>query len=433
MQVSVENLGTLERRVTVSMPVERFNAIAGSRLGEIARTVRLKGFRPGKIPHKIIEQRYGAQVRNEVFGDLVRESFDEAVRKENLRPAGSPQIEPTPAAEGELGYVATFEVVPEFGAIDLTDLAIMRVTADVLDADIDNMIETLRTQRRVWSPVERPAQAGDLVTVETVSTADGVRRPVEGTERVATVVGSGMLANEVEIRLLDQSTGGQFTVQVAHPVDASDPELAGKTAAVEVTVVRVAEPHMPELDVEFIRTFGVRSGQIEEFRKEVRANLERELKGALMARLREEVLDKLLARFEGVELPARLIEAEARAQARAAEQQAREAGQADASIPFEGFLPAARMRVATVLLINEVARQNNLRLDPQRVNEMMRLIASTYEDPKQVLDLYRNNPRMLQDLQSRVMEEQVIDWIAAQAQATEHHMTFADAMQQRRV
>ncbi|MBS0193048.1 MAG: trigger factor [Proteobacteria bacterium] len=433
MQISVENISNLERRVTVSMPVERFNAIAGSRLGEIARSVRIKGFRPGKIPHKIIEQRYGAQVRNEVFGDLVRESFDEAVRKENLRPAGTPQIEPTPAAEGELGYVATFEVVPEFGSIDLSDLAIMRVTADVLDADIDNMVETLRTQRRVWSPVERPAQAGDLVTVETISTADGVRRPAEGAERVATVVGSGMLANEVEMRLVGQATGGQFTVQVDHSADANDPELAGKTASVEVTVVRVSEPHLPELDAEFIRTFGVRSGQVEEFRKEVRANLERELKGALMARLREEVLDKVLARFHQVELPARLIEAEARAQARAAEQQAREAGQADVQIPYEGFLPTARVRVATVLLINEVARQHNLRLDQQRVNEMMRLIASTYEEPKQVIDLYRNNPRMLQDLQGRVMEEQVIDWIAEQAHATDHRMSFADAMQQRRV
>jgi trigger factor len=432
MQVSVENVSNLERRVTVNMPAERLESLAGSRLNEIARTVRIKGFRPGKVPKKIIEQRYGAQVRNEVFGDLVRESFDEAVRKENLRPAGAPQIQPTDVTDGQLGYVATFEVVPEFGDIDVSGLQIVRATSEVLDADVDHMIDTLRTQRRTWNPVERAAQAGDLVMVETVAHVDGVRRPAEGVERAATVLGSAMLDQELELRLVGKTADEDLAVEVNYPSDWSDAALAGKTAKIEAHIVRVSEPHLPELDAEFIRTFGVRSGDLEEFRKEVRSNLERELKGALMARLRAEVLDKLLAQHAQVELPARLIESEARGQARAAEQQALESGQANPHIPFEGFLPASRVRVATVLLVNEVSRQNNLKLDQQRVNEMLRLIASTYEEPKQVLDLYRNNQRMMQDLQSRVMEEQVIDWIAEKAHATEHHMSFADAMQQRR-
>ncbi|MBS0456608.1 MAG: trigger factor [Proteobacteria bacterium] len=432
MQVSVENVSNLERRVTVSLPSDRFNAIAGSRLGEIARSVRIKGFRPGKVPAKIIEQRYGPQVRDEVFGDLVRESFDEAVRKENLRPAGAPRIEVTPPAEGQMGYVATFEVVPEFGAIDVTTLPIVRATSEVLEADVDNMVETLRTQRRTWSPVERAAQAGDLVMVEMVTQAEGLRRPAEGEDRTATVIGSGMLDNELEMRLVGQSAGADVHVETSYAADWADPALAGKTATIDARVVRVSEPHMPQVDAEFIRAFGVRSGQAEDFRIEVRANLERELKGALMARLRAEVLDKLLAQFAHVELPARLIESEAQVQARMAEQNAREAGQTDPHFPIEGFLPVARQRVATVLLINEISRQHNIRLEPQRVNEMLRLIASTYEEPKQVLDLYRDNPRMMQELQGRVMEEQVIDWIAEQAHATEHRLSFADAMQQRR-
>jgi len=431
MQVSVENISNLERRVTVSLPVDRFNAITGSRLGEIARSVRIKGFRPGKVPHKIIEQRYGAQVRNEVFGDLVRESFDEAVRKENLRPAGSPQIEPSEAGEGQLGFVATFEVVPDFGSIDVASLPIVRATSEVLDADVDNMIETLRTQRRSWKPVERPAQAGDLVMVEMVTYVDGERRPAEGADRAGTVLGSGMLDNELELRLVGQSADAELVVDTTYPADWADAALAGKSARIETRVLRVSEPYLPALDAEFIRTFGVRSGEVDEFRGEVRANLERELKGALMARLRAEVLEKLLAQFAHVELPARLIEGEARVQARAAEAQARDNGQTDVNVPYEGFLPAARQRVATVLLINEISRQNNLRLDQARVNEMMRLIASTYEDPKQVIDLYRNNPRMMQELQGRVMEEQVIDWVAEQAHASEHRLSFADAMQQR--
>ncbi len=431
MQVSVENLSSLERRVTVSLPTERFNAITGSRLGEIARTVRIKGFRPGKIPAKIIEQRYGAQVRNEVFGDLVRESFDEAVRKENLRPAGTPQIEPAAPVEGQMGYVATFEVVPDFGSIDVTGLPVVRATADVLDADVDTMIQTLRTQRRSWKPVERAAQAGDLVMVDMATLVDGMRKPAEGFDRTATVLGSGMLPNELELRLVGLSMNDAVEVEMSYAEDWSDASVAGKSVKIEASVLRVSEPDLPELDAEFIRTFGVRSGDVAEFRGEVRANLERELKGALMARLRAEVLDKLLARYTEVELPGRLIEAEARVQARAAERQAREAGQVDAQVAFEPFLPMARQRVATVLLINEISRQHEIRLDPKRVNEMLRLIASTYEDPKQVLDLYRDNPRMMADLQGRVMEEQVIDWVAEQAHATEHHMSFADAMQQR--
>lgn len=432
MQVSVENVSNLERKITVSMPVDRLQAIAGSRLSEIARTARIKGFRPGKIPAKIIEQRYGAQVRNEVFGDLVRESFDEAMRNENLRPAGQPQIQPTDVEEGQLGYVATFEVVPEFGTIDAGGLQIVRPTSDVLDADIDHMIETLRLQRRSWNPVERAAQTGDLVMVETVTHTDGVRMPTEGVERAATVLGSGMLDRELEAQLVGKSANEDLALDLSYPPDWSDAALAGKTAKVEAHVVRVSESHLPELDADFIRTFGIRNGEVEHFRVEVRSNLERELKGALMGRLRAEVLDKLIAQHAHVEMPERLIESEARGQARQAEQQALESGQANPHIPFEGFLPAARMRVATVLLVNEVARQNNIKLDPAKVNEMLTLIASTYEEPKQVLDLYRNNTRMMSDLQSRVMEEQVIDWIATRAQATEHHMSFADAMQQRR-
>ncbi len=432
MQVSVENVSNLERRLTVSMPAERFNALTGSRLSEIARTARIKGFRPGKVPTKVIEQRFGAQVRNEVFGDLVRESFDEAIRKENLRPAGQPQIQPTPENAGELGYVATFEVVPEFGAIDVSGLQITRIVSEVDEGDVDNMIQTLRTQRRNWNPVERVAQAGDLAMVETVTHADGARIPAEGVERAATVIGSGMLDREIEMRLAGHSAGDELSVDLTYPADWSDPALAGKNAKVDVRIVRVSESHLPELDAEFIRSFGVRSGEMEQFRNDVRSNLERELKGALMARLRAEVLDKLIAQHAHVELPARLIESEARSQAWQAEQQAIETGQNNPHIPFEGFLPAARARVATVLLVGEIARQNKLTLDPQRVSEMLKLIASTYEDPKQVVELYRNDQRLMNDLQSRVLEEQVIDWVTEKAHATEQKLNFSDAMNQRR-
>jgi len=233
MQVSVENVGNLERKLTVSMPLDRLQSITGSRLSELARTVRIKGFRPGKVPKKIIEQRYGAQVRNEVFGDLVRESFDEAVRKENLRPAGQPQIQSTDAEEGQMGYVATFEIVPDFGTIDVSGLQIVRPTSEVLDTDVDHMIETLRLQRRTWNQVERAAQTGDLVMVETVTHTDGSRKPEEGVERAATVLGSGMLDRELEAQLVGKSAGEDLALDVNYPPDWSDAALAGKSAKVE--------------------------------------------------------------------------------------------------------------------------------------------------------------------------------------------------------
>jgi trigger factor len=432
MQVSVENVGSLQRRLTVRLPSERLDTAAGARLGEIARTAKIKGFRPGKVPTKIIEQRYGAQVRNEVFGDLVRDTFNEAVRKENLRPAGQPEIQTAPAEDGLLSYVATFEVVPEFGPIDVTGLQIVRPVSHVEESDVEQMIETLRLQRRTWQPVERPAQSGDLVMVETVTHTDGVRKPEDGVERAATVLGSGMLDREIEARLIATRAGDAIEVELNYPPDWSDAALAGKNARVEVKVVRVSEPHLPEVDAAFIQAFGIKSGDAAQFRSEVRSNLERELKGALMARLRAEVLDRLIMQYQHVEMPARLIEAEAHSQARFAEQQALESGQPKPQISHEEFLPAAYRRIATALLVGEVARQNNLRLDPQRVNETLSLIASTYEEPKQVIDLYRNDSRLMSDLQSRVMEEQVVDWVAGKADATEREMTFTDAMQQRR-
>ena len=432
MQVSVENTGSLQRRLTVSLPSERLDSVAGKRLGEIARTARIKGFRPGKVPARIIEQRYGAQVRNEVFGDLVRDTFNEAVRNENLRPAGQPEIQTGPSEEGQLSYVATFEVVPEFGPIDVSGLKIVRAVSQVKEADVEQMIETLRLQRRTWQPVERAAQSGDLAMVETVTHTDGVRKPDEGVERAATVLGSGMLDREIEAKLIGTSANDAIEVELSYPPDWSDAALAGKNARVEVKIVRVSEPHLPEVDAAFIQAFGIKSGDAAQFRSEVRSNLERELKGALMARLRAEVLDKLILQYQQVEMPARLIEAEARSQAQFAEQQALESGQPKPQIGHEGFLPAAYRRIATALLVGEVARQNNLRLDPQRVNETLSLIASTYEEPKQVMDLYRNDSRLMSDLQSRVMEEQVIDWIAGKADATDREMSFTDAMQQRR-
>ena len=429
-QVSVESVGNLERRMTLSVPARDVDDQVGGRLREIARTARIKGFRPGKVPTSVVEQRFGQQVRAEVLDGLLREGFDSAVRENELRIAGSPRIEPAKAEGDQLSYVATFELVPDFGEIDVAKLEVVRHTAEVTEDDVDRMIENLRLQRRSWTAVTRPAKAGDAVDVETWSQSGDERMPAEGVERGVDVIGSGAMLPEIESALEGMSAGDEKSIEVTFPAEWRVPQLAGKTVQVHLKAERVSEQVLPEVDTAFIRSFGVKSGEMSQFRSEIRSNLERELKGALMNRLRREVGEQLAAAYAEVELPPRLVEQEARSMAQQALQQARQQGQNPtlAANAHEAFLEPARKRVLLALLVGEVARRNELRLDPKRLNELLRLIASTYEEPQQVIDLYRNDPQLMQGLQSRAMEEQVIDWIAERAQHTEKSLSFQEAV-----
>ncbi|WP_299341657.1 trigger factor [uncultured Pseudoxanthomonas sp.] len=428
MQVSVESVGNLERRMSFSLPAERLDTHIGGRLRELSRTARIKGFRPGKVPAKVIEQRYGDQVRAEALDGLLRETFNNAVREQDLQLAGNPRIEKQ--GDGELDFVATFEVVPEFGDIDVTTLKVVRNTAEVTDADIDQMVDNLRMQRRTFQAVERGAKEGDRVALETWSQAGDERMPAEGAEKGATLIGSGVMFGEIEQALVGLAKGEEKTVSVTFPADWRVPQLAGRQVDVHVKVTDVAESVLPEVDREFIRSFGVKGGDVEQFRADIRSNLERELKGALMTRLRREVGEQLIAAYSHVEMPPRLVENEARVMVQQAAEQARRQGQ-QVQIPenaHAGFTDAARKRVLVGLLVGEVARRNQLRLDPKRLNETLRLIASTYEEPEQVIELYRNDPQLMNSLQGRVMEEQVIDWIAERAQHTEQALSFQEAI-----
>lgn len=430
MQTSVETIGNLERRITFQLPAGQLEGQVGGRLREIARTARIKGFRPGKVPAKVIEQRYGPQVRAEVLDGLLREGFDQAVRGNDLRIAGSPSIEPGEARDGELAYVATFEVVPDFGDIDVTVLDVVRHTAEVSEEDIDRMVENLRLQRRSWSLVEREAREGDAVEAQTWSLVDGERVPSEGSERLLTMLGSGSVLPQLEQALSGMRAGEEKTVDVQFPEGWRVAQLAGKAAQANLQLERVSEPALPEVDAAFIRSFGVKTGELAQFRTDIRSNLERELKGALMGRLRREVSEKLAEAYASVEMPPRLVENESRAMAQQAAEQVRRQG-GNPQLPenaHEAFLDGARKRVLVGLLVGEIARRNQLRLDAGRVNETLRLIASTYEEPQQVIEMYRDDPQLMASLQSRVMEEQVIDWIAERARHRDEQVSFQEAI-----
>ena len=431
MQASIESTGNLERRLTFSLPEDRLQTHISGRLGEIARTARIKGFRPGKIPAKVIEQRFGQQVRSEAVDGLLRETFDAALREHELRIAGTPRIDK--GEEGEFSFVATVELIPDFGDVDVSKLTVVRHTADINDADIDQMITNLREQRRSWSPVTRGAQDGDLVALETWSQAGDERLPAEGTEKGSVIVGQGMMFEQIEQGLIGLAKGEEKTLDVEFPADWRVPALAGKQVKVTVKAVDVSAPVLPDVDAEFIKSFGVKGGDEEQFRKDIRANLERELKGALMNRLRREVGEQLIAAYASVEMPPRLVENEARAMLAQQVEQIRRSGRNPGDVPadaHEGFKEAAAKRVLVGLLVGEIARRNQLMLDPKRVNETLKLIASTYEEPQQVIELYRNDQQLMAGLQSRVMEEQVIDWIAERAQHTEQPLSFSEAIRQ---
>lgn len=429
MQASIESTGNLERRLTFSLPEDRLQTHVGGRLREIARTARIKGFRPGKVPARVIEQRFGRQVRAEALEGLLRETFDAVVRENDLRIAGMPRIDR--AGDSELDFVATVELVPDFGEIDVAKLQVERAVAEVTEDDIDQMIENLRLQRRTFSAVKRAAQSGDLVALETWSQAGDQRLPAEGAEKGSVVIGSGVMYEPIEQGLVGLAKGEEKTLEVAFPADWRVPALAGKTVQVHLKALEVSEPVLPTVDAAFIKSFGVKSGDPEQFRKEIRTNLERELKGALMNRLRREVGEQLVAAYAQTELPARLVENEARSLLAQQLEQARRAGQDPgkaADDAWKAFEQAARKRVLVGLLVGEIARRNELRLDPKRVSETMNLIASTYEEPEQVIEMYRNDPQLMGGLQSRVMEEQVIDWIAERAQHTDRRMSFQEAI-----
>ncbi|PJK00192.1 trigger factor [Lysobacteraceae bacterium NML75-0749] len=429
MQVSIESTGDLGRRVLFRVPSAEVEGKLNTRLREIARDARIKGFRPGKVPTSVIAKRFGAQVRAEILDGLLREGFGNALKDETFQIAGNPRIEEDKdnSSEGELAYVADFEVVPEFGEIDLGALNVVRNTATVEEADIDTMIENLREQRSSWSAVERASANGDLVEVEMFSEVDGVRLPAEGAERGQTVLGSGALFAPIEEAVAGLAAGESKTVKVDFPADWRVEQLAGKSADVTVKALQVAELKRPEVDHAFIRSFGVKSGEAEQFREEIRSNLERELKGALMFRLRRAVGEQIIEKYGHITMPPKLVEQEAQAMAANAQQEAQARGQ-QLQVDAQQFMDAAGKRVLIGLFTGEVARRNKLQLDRNRLMETMRLIASTYEEPEQVFELYRNDPQLLNQLQYRVMEEQVTDWIAEKAEHTEVPMSFQDAI-----
>ncbi len=425
MQVSLENIGSLERRLTVSFPSTDLDGRVQERLHELSHSVRLKGFRPGKVPMKVIEQRYGDQVRGEELSAIIRRTFEQAVSEQNLRPVSPPAIDTDGHAKnGEIAYSAQFEVFPELPAVDVASLQVERIVAVVTDHDIDVMIDTLRKQRQHFEDIDREVQKDDFVGFNYAVQTSEQRWPEEGFKRGGSVLGTGGVLKEVETALLGHRHGEELEIDVAFPDDFHNTDLAGKLARMTVKIDKVRGPVIPELDETFIRQFGIHNGSLQGFREEVRGNLERELNHVLSSRLKAQVAEKLAAAYPGVELPRAMLEEQAQSIARIGleeDQQPSEAQILAAQQP-------AQVRVRAGLIMGEIARRENIQPEEARLSKALTAIASTYEDPQQVIKLYSRDTRFMNSLRNQVLEEQVAEWVAGHAQCTDTPLSFEEVL-----
>ncbi len=427
MQVSLETTSGLERRLTVGVPAEQVESEVESRLKQAVRNVSIKGFRKGKVPLSVVKQRFGAGIRQEVVGDVISRSFSAAVQKENVKPAGQPSIQPKQLAVGkDLEYVATFEIYPSVALGDLSTFEITRYKAEVTEADVDNMVEVLRKHQATWSVVDRGAIDGDQVDINFVGTKDGVEFAGGKADNHKLVLGSKSMVAGFEEGIIGLKAGETKTVSVVFPDDYQAEELKGAAAEFAVTVNSVSVAELPELKKEFFQKFGVEKGGEKQFRKEVKSNMDRELASALKAKVKIQVMDALIASHH-TEVPKALVANEI--QVLRSQMLQRFGGQqqnfdAKSLLPDSMFQEEAIRRVTLGLIVGEIVKSNKLKPDAKRVRAMIEEIASTYQEPQEVIEYYSNNRELLAGVESAVLEDQVVDHILGQAKVVDSETSY---------
>jgi trigger factor len=425
MQVSVTATGGLERRLEVAVPAQEVASEVEQRLKRISRTARLKGFRPGKAPIGVVRRQFGEQVHSEVVGDLMRSTFNEAVTQEKLTPAAGPRIEPIALEPGsDLRYAAIFEVMPDVKLRPVENLKIERPVASVSDADIDSMIENMRGQRPKFTEVQRAAKDTDRVTLDFEGRIAG--EPFEGGQGndVSFVLGTGRMLPEFEAGVRGAAPGESREIQLTFPAGYAKGELGGKTATFAAQVKKVEEQSLPPVDEEFCKAFGVEDGSLETLRTEVRANMESELASLVRGRLRSQVLDALY-RENTIEVPRTLVEEQIR---ELQIDMARRIGAKDVNQlpPRESFEEPARRRVALGLLVGEIVRTGELKVDRERVQARLAEVVAQYPNPEEMRRAYLQSPDALRQIESAVLEDQVVDWVVARAQVAERASSFKE-------
>lgn len=430
MQASVETTQGLERRLTITVPGEKFDKELDSRLRQIAKTQRIDGFRPGKAPAKVIQKRFGSAVSNEVAGELMQRNFFEAIIAEKLNPAGAPALTPNERKTGDdFTFVATFEIYPEVTLGDFAALEVEKKVATVTDADLDNMLVTLQKQHATWAEVDTAAADENQATIDFVGTIDGVEFDGGKAEGFKLAIGSGRMIPGFEEGVKGKKAGESFDIDVTFPEEYHAENLKGKAAKFAITLNKVEALQLPEINEEFVKKFGVESGDIEALKTEVKKNMARELEQTLKNSVKEQVLDAVVKANE-IEVPKSLVASEVNVLRQQAMQ--RFGGQMDPKnmpeLPAELFEEQAVRRVKVGLLLGEVIRSNELKVDEARVNAIIENAASAYEDPAEVVAYYKGNKEALQNIQNVALEEQAVDFVLEKAKVVEKETTFDEVM-----
>lgn len=433
MQVTIETTSNLERRLTVGVPAEQVDGEVNNRLKKAAKNVRLPGFRPGKVPMKVMRQRFGPNVRQEVLGEVVSRSFKEAVIQEKLRPAGEPVFEPKALEEGkDIQYVAIFEVFPDVELAEMKGFDIERPQAEVKDEDVDTIIESFCKEQGEWEEVERAAKEGDKVNIDYSGTRDGEAFDGGSAEGQDLELGSGRMIPGFEDGIVGMKAGEQKTLSLSFPEDYHSEDLKGAAVEFAVTLNSITQLVPAEVNEELFAKYGVTEGGEEQFRKDVAANMTRELKNALEGKVKQQVMDAVVQAHESLELPKALLDQEIAAMRNQMFQQFGGAGNQDLDLnsllPDEMFSENAERRVKLGLVLAEYVSRNELKADADKVRETIEEMASTYETPQEVIDYYYSNEQQLASIESKVLEDQVVEKLLEGANVTEKEYSYQEAL-----
>ncbi|MBK9595958.1 MAG: trigger factor [Rhodocyclales bacterium] len=430
MQTNPQAASPLERRIDMTVPMADIEKEVAQRLKKMARTVKMPGFRPGKVPFKMVEQQYGAQARNEAIGEAVEKAFGNAVREQNLRVAGYPRIEPKGGEDASrLEFSAVFEVYPEVKLNGFGDKSIERPQLDVGEAEVDKTLEVLRKQRTTFSAAERAAEKGDRVVIDFTGKLNGeVFQGGQATD-YPVVLGEGRMLPDFENGIAGLKAGESRTFDLTFPADYQVTELAGKQVSFDVTLKRVEAPQLPEVDAAFARSLGIEDGDIAKMRAEIRANLENEIRKRIKARIKEQAMQALLD-ANPLDVPKALIEQESESMAEAARQDLASRGADIRNMPVDAtwFAAQAERRVKLGLIIAEAVKGNALHAKPEQVRALIDEQAESYEKPEEVVRWYYSQPQRLAQVEALAIEENVVNWVVANVQATDKAASFDELM-----
>lgn len=430
MQVSVETTQGLGRRITITVAADSIESAVKKELVDVAKKVRIDGFRKGKVPMNIVAQRYGASVRQDVLGDLMTRNFVDAIIKEKINPAGAPNYVPGEYKEGQdFTYSVDFEVYPEVELKGLENIEVEKPVVEVTDADVDAMLDTLRKQQANWIETEAAAEAEDRATIDFSGSVDGEEFEGGKASDFVLAMGQGRMIPGFEEGVVGHKAGETFTIDVKFPDDYHAENLKGKDAKFEIVLKKVETRELPEFTEEFIKRFGVEDGSIAGLRTEVRKNMDRELKGAIRNRIKTQAIDGLVEANE-IDVPAALIDSEIDVLRRQAAQRFGGNEQQALELPRELFEEQAKRRVVVGLLLGEVIRTHELKADEARVSTLIEEMASAYEDPKEVIEFYSKNNELMNNMRNVALEEQAVEAVLAKAKVTEKATTFQDLMNQ---